>query len=178
MFLICMQSEQCKRILSKNGRAKMTIPLELNGEQTVLQAEPDDTLSSVLRKNGCRSVKIACGKGKCGSCSVLLNGMPVATCKIPAFLAVNQKIETLEHFTKSDEYNAIIKGFEKAGIRLCGFCNAGKIFAASALIRSASHPTRTAVADAVRHLAPCCTDLASLVNGILYAFEFHVPQKD
>lgn len=156
----------------------MNIPLVLNGEQTVLQAEPDDTLSSVLRKSGCRSVKVACGKGGCGSCTALLNGKPVAACRVPAFLAANQEIETLEGFAKSDEYKAVMKGFEKAGIRLCGFCDAGKIFAAAAHLRSNVRPTRAAVADDVRCLAPCCTDLDTLINGIIYAFEFRAPKKD
>ncbi|MGP1459327.1 MAG: (2Fe-2S)-binding protein [Treponema sp.] len=156
----------------------MNIPVLLNGEQTVFHAQPDDKLASVLRRNGCRSVKLACAKGCSGSCAVLLNGKPVSTCKMPAFLAANQEIETLESFSKSDEYKAVMKGLEKAGVKLCGFCDAGKIFAAAAVIRSNVRPTRAAVLDAVRHLAPCCTDPDTLINGILYAFEFRIPKKD
>lgn len=156
----------------------MNIPVILNGEKIFFQADSEEKLSSVLRRNGCLSVKTACAKGRCGSCTVLLNEKPVPSCRLPVALAINQKIETLEGFSKSEEYTAIMKGFEKAGIELCGFCNSGKIFAAHSVICANVRPNRAAVAEKIRHLAPCCTDLDTLINGILYAFEFNSRKKD
>ena len=87
----------------------MNIPVILNGEKIFFQADSEEKLSAVLRRNGCLSVKTACAKGRCGSCTVLLNEKPVPSCRLPVALAINQKIETLECFSKSGEYTAIMK---------------------------------------------------------------------
>lgn len=147
----------------------MKIPLTLNGLKTVIEAEADTKLLYVLRERGCLSVKCGCCEGTCGSCTALLNGRPVPTCKIPFAIVRDCEIETLEHFTKLDDYQDIVKGFDKAGIHLCGYCNSGKIFAAWDILHTMIHPSRAEIAEQVQHLSPCCTDLDSLVNGIIYA---------
>lgn len=122
----------------------MNIPVILNGEKIFFQADSEEKLSAVLRRNGCLSVKTACAKGRCGSCTVLLNEKPVPSCRLPVALAINQKIETLEGFSKSGEYTAIMKGFEKAGIELCGFCNSGKFCSAFRnMCKCPSEPSRS-----------------------------------
>lgn len=151
----------------------MNIPIILNGERIMIQASADETLLNVLRTQKCLSVKEGCSKGSCGSCTVLLNKKPVPSCKIPIALVINQEIETLEYFYKSEIYTDIIKGFSKAGIKLCGFCNTGKIFAAAYIIGLNEKPTRTSIRENVKHLSPCCTDINTLINGIIYAFDFY-----
>ncbi len=151
----------------------MNIPIILNGERIMIQASADETLLNVLRTQKCLSVKEGCSKGSCGSCTVLLNKKPVPSCKIPIALVINQEIETLEYFCKSEIYTDIIKGFSKAGIKLCGFCNTGKIFAAAYIIGLNEKPTRTSIRENVKHLSPCCTDINTLINGIIYAFDFY-----
>ena len=64
-----------------------------------------------------------------------------------------------------------MKGFEIAGIKLCGLCNSGKIFSAYQLIKMSKIPTKAEIREQVRSLAPCCTDLNTLINGIIYAIE-------
>lgn len=149
----------------------MNIPVILNGERIMLQAPANEPLLHCLRRNKCLSVKNGCLKGKCGACTILLNGKPVASCKIPVAIVMNQEIETLEYFSKKDIYTDIIKGFSKAGIKLCGFCNSGKIFTASVILQQKEKPTRQSIRPLIEHLAPCCTDPDSLTNGIIYAFE-------
>ncbi|MBQ5473091.1 MAG: 2Fe-2S iron-sulfur cluster binding domain-containing protein [Treponema sp.] len=147
----------------------MNIPILLNGERTMLQASADESLLVALRKNKCLSAKFGCGQGKCGSCTVLLNGKPVASCKIPVAIIMNQEVETLEHFCKSELYQDIYKGFVKAGIKLCGFCNSGKYFATRSILLSNEKPNRQSIKEQIQHLSPCCTDIDSLINGIIYA---------
>jgi aerobic carbon-monoxide dehydrogenase small subunit len=150
----------------------MKIPLTLNGSKTVIEAESDEKLLAVLRREGCLSVKCGCGKGICGACTVLLNTKPVPSCLIPVGIVRDCDIVTMEYFTKTEEYQDIMDGFSKAGIHLCGWCNAGKIFAAWSIISSYSRPTRKIINEEVSHLSPCCTDKDTLINGILYAAEF------
>ena len=149
----------------------MNVPVILNGNKTILEAPADETLMSVLRRIGCASVKCGCGQGTCGSCTVLLNDNPVATCKIPLGIIQNADIVTLEYFERTKEYSMIIKGFELAGIKLCGLCNSGKIFSAYQLVKLNKIPTRDEIYEQVRSLAPCCTDLNTLINGIILALE-------
>ena len=149
----------------------MNVPVILNGNKTILEEPADETLMSVLRRIGCSSVKCGCGQGTCGSCTVLLNDSPVATCKIPLGIIQNADIVTLEYFERTKEYSIIMKGFELAGIKLCGLCNSGKIFSAYQLVKLNRIPTRDEIYEQVRSLAPCCTDLNTLINGIILALE-------
>lgn len=149
----------------------MNVSVTLNGNKTILEAPADDTLMTVLRRIGCSSVKCGCGQGSCGSCTVLLNDSPVATCKIPLGIIQNADIVTLEYFERTKEYSIIMKGFELAGIKLCGLCNSGKIFSAYQLIKMNRLPSRAEIREQVRSLAPCCTDLNTLINGIVLAFD-------
>lgn len=149
----------------------MNFTVTLNGKKQIIQASPSDSLMLVLRRYNLLSVKLGCGKGSCGSCTVLFNGKPVPSCKIPVALAMNQEIETLEHFSETEAYQDIMKGFSKAGIKLCGYCNAGKIFAAASILTEKTKPTRVSIRERIAHLSPCCTDIDTLINGILYAVE-------
>ena len=151
----------------------MNIPVIINGEKNMLQASPDEKLMNVLRNLNLYTVKPGCTEGICGSCTVLMNKKPVPSCRIPVALAMNQEIETLEYFSKTEEYSSITKGFAKAGIKLCGYCNAGKIFAAFSILQTRQKPTRASVREQVKHLSPCCTDIDTLINGIIYAADLH-----
>lgn len=149
----------------------MKIPVTLNGTKTILEANADESLMKVLHKNGCSSVKSGCTGGFCGACTILLDDKPVSSCKIPVGIVKNNDIVTLDYFSKTEEYNIIISGFTKAGIKLCGYCNAGKIFAAYQILKFPKMPTRQEINDYVKYLSPCCTDLETLTNGIIYSIQ-------
>ncbi|BDC93781.1 carbon-monoxide dehydrogenase small subunit [Treponema bryantii] len=149
----------------------MKIPVTLNGNKIILDAHADETLMKVLHKNGCTSVKSGCSGGFCGACTILLDDRPVASCKIPAGIVRNSDIVTLDYFVKTEEYITIISGFQKAGIKLCGYCTAGKVFSAYQIMKMPKMPTRQEITDYVKALSPCCTDLETLVNGIIYAIQ-------
>ncbi len=149
----------------------MNFTLTLNGQKTLLQAAPSESLLAVLRRMNLLSVKVGCEAGVCGSCTIMYNGKPVPSCKIPVGITMNQEIETLEHFSKTEAYSDIMKGFQKAGIKLCGYCNSGKIFAAASVLAAKNKPTRASIRALISHLSPCCTDMDTLINGILYAVE-------
>ncbi|MBP5519194.1 MAG: 2Fe-2S iron-sulfur cluster binding domain-containing protein [Treponema sp.] len=153
----------------------MKIPVTLNGIKTILDAHADESLMKVLHKNGCPSVKSGCSTGFCGACTVLLDDKPVAACKIPAGIVRDENIVTLDHFAKTEEYSIIMSGFQKAGIKLCGYCTAGKVFSAYQILKMPKLPTRQEITDSIKALSPCCTDLETLVNGIIYAL--HISNK-
>ncbi|MCH5290806.1 MAG: 2Fe-2S iron-sulfur cluster binding domain-containing protein [Treponema sp.] len=147
----------------------MKIPLTLNGKRTVLDADPSEPLSTVLRNEALFSVKCGCTKGFCGNCMVLLDGAPVSSCILPAGMVREATVTTLEYFKNDPLYTDIMNGFSKAGIQMCGYCNAGKIFTAYRALSSPYRPDVRRLSEAVEPLSCCCTDRDTLVNGILYA---------
>ena len=150
----------------------MKIPVTLNGSKIILEANPDESLMQVLHKNGCFSVKSGCTEGFCGACTILLDDKPISSCEIPVGIIKNNDLVTLDYFAKTEEYSYITQGFAKAGIKLCGYCNAGKIFAAYQILKLAKIPTRQEIRDYIGHLSPCCTDQDTLINGIIYSIQF------
>lgn len=147
----------------------MKIPITLNGEMRVLEADPSMSLLEVLRREGFISAKLGCAQGRCGSCTVLLDGKAVPTCIIPFVAVRDASIVTMEQFSKTKEYELIMESFEKAGIQLCGFCNAGKILGTYSLISTYQRPSQQLMYDMVRHFNCSCTEQDSLVQGIIYA---------
>ncbi len=151
----------------------MKIPVTLNGTKTELQASPDESLMTTLKRYNFASVKCGCNEGHCGSCAVLLDNNIIASCKIPTGITIDSDIVTLDYFSKTEEYTCITQGFEMAGIKLCGYCNAGKYFSAYHIIKQGKIPSREEIELQVKNLAPCCTDLITLTNGIIYSMEIY-----
>jgi aerobic carbon-monoxide dehydrogenase small subunit len=147
----------------------MKISVDLNEKKTILDADPSESLLCVLRRNKIFSVKCGCTKGYCGNCTVLLNGHPVPSCTIPAGIIRDNQIITLEQFQNWPIYNDISKGFDQAGIHLCGYCNAGKIFTAYEVLTTYYRPTKEQLYFHINKYNFCCTDRDTLANGILYA---------
>ena len=155
----------------------MKLSVNINEENVSIQVDPEITLLELLRGQKLLSVKCGCKRHNCGSCAVLLDGAPVLSCKIPCGILRNAKIVTLEHFSKTAAYQEIMKGFEKAGVALCGYCNAGKIFAAYEILNKHSNPTREQVAELVSDLRECCVENDTLINGIIYAAQIHFEKE-
>ena len=149
----------------------MKIALTLNGTKTVLEANPEDSLMKTLHENGCISVKSGCQEGFCGTCTVLFDDKPISSCKMPVGLAKDAHIITLESFSKTDDYKIIMEGFTKAGIKLCGYCNSGKIFAAYQILKSQKTIKKEEISELIKNLSPCCTDIDTLTNGIFNAMK-------
>lgn len=150
----------------------MKIPFILNNESIVLDTEPDTVLSTILRENSIFSAKKGCDKGFCGACTVLLNNKPVPSCIVPVALIKNASIITLEYFCHTDDYQDIKAGFKAAGIELCGYCNAGKIFEAYEIISKQEKPEKKFIAKQVSHFPCNCTETEALINGIILSANY------
>ena len=156
----------------------MKIPLTINGEKKVLDAEPAENLQTTLRRLNLFSIKLGCTKGICGNCMILLDGKPVPSCTLPVGILRDCSIVTLEYFSKADPlYNDILNGFRQAGIHLCGYCNAGKIFTAYRIISQSYLADYDEILDAIRNLTPCCTDRDSLIHGIKLAYSIKLNRE-
>jgi len=147
----------------------MKIPVMLNSEKVILDARPTESLLEVLRSNGLLSVKEGCTKGKCGSCTVLLDDKPVPSCIIPVGIVRNASIETLEFFLLTKEGEDIISGFRQAGMNMCGFCNSSRIFSTYELLKKSYRPTAEELDRLADSIKCNCIDRKTFINGVIYA---------
>lgn len=124
--------------------------LVVNNERRALAAEGDRSLLSVLRDDldltGC---KYGCGEGRCGSCTVLVDGDPVRSCRTRVSAAEGTKIQTIEGLASGDKLHPLQEAFLEAGALQCGYCTPGMILSALALLGRKPEPTRDEI---VRHM--------------------------
>ncbi|MCM1321196.1 MAG: 2Fe-2S iron-sulfur cluster-binding protein [Bacteroides sp.] len=147
----------------------MNISLNINDTEVIYDADPSERLSVLLRSKKYYSVKCSCFRGICGSCTVLIDDVPVPSCIIPAAAAQHKKIITLEYFEKTPEYADILSGFHQAGVLLCGFCNAGVIFTIHSFLQKNQRPETKSAQAAARSCICSCTEKDTLTNSILIA---------
>lgn len=102
------------------------IRLTLNGESILARVAQGDRLLDFLRYGrGLTGTKEGCGEGECGACTVLLDGLPVNSCLIPAWQARDRSVETVESVPE-DELSALLE----SGATQCGACTPGVVMTA------------------------------------------------
>ena len=90
--------------------------LQVNGAKRTIDADPDRTLLSVLRDDlGLTGAKYGCGEGKCGACTVLLDGKPVRSCRTTVESADTRKIRTIEGLASVGKLHPVQDAFLDAG---------------------------------------------------------------
>lgn len=107
--------------------------LRVNGDDVTVWARPDTSLLTVLREHlGLTGTKEACGRGECGSCTVLVDGRPVVSCLLLVAM-VDGDVETVEGV--AEEALPLRRAFADAGAFQCGYCTPGQIVRGVALLR-------------------------------------------
>ena len=110
--------------------------LILNGKRTKVRAHPMKRLLDVLREDcALTGTKEGCGEGECGACTVLIDGLPVNSCLVPAVHADGTRVTTIEGL---DGRHPLQRAFVEHGGAQCGICTPGMIVAAVALGRRPS----------------------------------------
>jgi aerobic-type carbon monoxide dehydrogenase small subunit (CoxS/CutS family) len=112
----------------------VNLRLTLNGEERSFAIEGDEPLLDVLRGAGLASVRLSCGIGLCGACTVLLDGAPISSCLLHAGLAEGRCVTTVEGLSPDDP---VLRAFDDAQAFQCGYCTPGMVLSARAL--GASH---------------------------------------
>lgn len=111
------------------------IDLTVNGQTHSIDADPDTPLLYVLREDlQLNAAKFGCGLGQCGACTVLVDGAPALACVIPILLLPGKQITTLEGLGSLDDPAPIQQAFMEEQAAQCGFCIAGMMMRAQALL--------------------------------------------
>ena len=148
------------------------ITLDVNGQKYNLNIKPHDTLSDVLRdKLGLIGVRVSCSEGECGSCTVLIDGIPSTSCLMLANQLENKKITTIEGLGSPDNLHPIQQAFiEEQGFQ-CAFCTPGIILTAKQFLEENPNPTAEEVSFAMSGNICRCGAYPFIVKAVLNAAE-------
>jgi carbon-monoxide dehydrogenase small subunit len=149
---------------------KRELKLTVNGEPYQLFIEPKKLLVDVLRNElGLTGTKKGCNSGACAACTVLINGKAVKSCSILALQANGRDITTIEGLADGLNLHPIQQAFIDHWAFQCGFCTAGQIMAAKALLDENPKPTMEEVKLAMDGHLCRCTGYNMIVEAILAA---------
>jgi isoquinoline 1-oxidoreductase alpha subunit len=132
--------------------------LNVNGSARNFQAEDDTPLLWVLREQlGLTGTKYGCGIAQCGACTVHIDGVPTRSCVRPvSSVSASNKIVTIEGLAKNASH-PVQKAWAALDVPQCGFCQAGMIMAAAALLKDKPQPTDADIDAAMTNICRCGT---------------------
>lgn len=136
----------------------MSLQLKVNGKTIQVNVPGDTPLLWVLREHiGLKGPKYGCGVGSCGACTVHLNGNAMRSCITPVAAAASMDITTIEGLS-ADGDHPLQKAWDQLDVPQCGYCQAGQIMSAAALLKQTPHPTDDQINDAMNgNLCRCGT---------------------
>jgi putative selenate reductase molybdopterin-binding subunit len=147
----------------------MELELHINGVVESMDVAVNETLLSMLRREGYCSVKQGCETGECGACTVLVDGVPRPSCVMLAGQAGGCTITTAEWLGSAQKLHPLQQAFIEVGAVKCGFCTPGMLLSAHALLQKNPHPTEEEVKDALSGNLCRCTGYVKPVQAVMRA---------
>ena len=127
-----------------------TVSFTLNGKPTRVRVDDERMLLWVLRYNlGLTGTKFGCGEGLCGACTVIVDKDAVRSCSTPVKDIVGKQVLTIEGLSRNGQLHALQQAFLKVNAFQCGYCTAGMIMNAYALLLRKPRPTRAEIIQAM-----------------------------
>jgi nicotinate dehydrogenase subunit A len=138
--------------------------LNVNGQSHDIDVDPDTPLLYVLREDlGLNAAKYGCGLGQCGACTVLIDNRAALSCVTPVMALQDRKIVTLESLGTVDHPGPLQAAFIEEQAAQCGYCIAGMMLRAEALLRRNPNPSDAAIRAALQpNLCRCGTHMRIL----------------
>ena len=138
--------------------------LKVNGLYHEIDTDPDTPLLYVLRDDiKLNAAKFGCGLGQCGSCTVIVDSKAVLSCVTPLLLLEGKQVTTLEGLGTPEALAPIQRAFIEEQAAQCGYCIAGMMMRAQALLQRNSKPTDEQIrAELEPHLCRCGTHMRIL----------------
>jgi nicotinate dehydrogenase subunit A len=141
--------------------------LHVNGTQLPIDADPDRTLLSVLRFDlGLTGAKYGCGEGRCGACTVLLDGRRIRSCTTPVEAARDKKLRTIEGLSVGEKLHALQEAFLAENAFQCGYCTPGMIMSAVAFLDENPAPTREDIVRGMNGNICRCGTYSRIITAI------------
>jgi len=149
-----------------------TVELTVNGQRQILTTDPQRPLLHVLREElGLTGTKYACGEGRCGACTVLIDGRRELSCVTPVSEADDTTIVTIEGLAKDDALHPVQEAFLDEIALQCGYCTGGMILAAAALLEQNANPTDRQIIQGMNGNICRCNGYPKMIKAIRRASE-------
>jgi carbon-monoxide dehydrogenase small subunit len=147
--------------------SKELLTLRVNGETHTVAAEPNHTLLEVLREElGLTGTKHGCELGECGTCTVLIDGVPILSCLTLPQQVGQADILTIEGLASGPDLHPLQTAFAEEGAAQCGYCTPGMLLTAKALLEENKAPTRGEIAQAISGNLCRCTGYTAIYEAI------------
>ena len=147
-----------------------TIRFRLNGSDTAIDADSDQTLLAALRgKLGLTGSHFGCGANECGACYVLVDGHALASCDMPLWSVAGKEVMTVEGLGTLEHPHPLQRAFIAEQAMQCGYCVPGILISAAALLRSKPSPTEAEVREALDRNLCRCGSHNRMVRAVLRA---------
>jgi aerobic-type carbon monoxide dehydrogenase small subunit (CoxS/CutS family) len=150
------------------GQARARVAVEINGRRYEDEIEARTLLSDFIRHSaGLTGTHVGCEHGVCGACTVQLDGDPVRSCLMLAIQAQGHSVRTVEDLAgPSGELSALQSAFSEHHALQCGFCTAGLLMAADALIREGPTLSERDIREALAGNLCRCTGYEGIVAAV------------
>ncbi len=144
----------------------MPVTFTVNGSTRTVDVPADMPLLWVLRDVlDLKGTKYGCGIGQCGACTVHLNGTPVRSCQLPTSAVQGAKLTTIEGLSP-DGSHPLQKAWKELDVPQCGYCQAGQLMTAAALLATTPKPTDAQIDTAMNGNLCRCATYARIREGI------------
>lgn len=145
----------------------MAISFTLNGKPVMAAVKPLTSARTLLREHfRLTATKAGCGQGGCGSCTILVSGEPTLSCLLPAALLDEQEVTTLEGVGTPARLHPLQQAFYDHFAAQCGYCTAGMILTAKALLDRNPQPTREEIVAALSGNLCRCTGYVPIIQAV------------
>jgi aerobic carbon-monoxide dehydrogenase small subunit len=148
---------------------RVTVTFTLNGASRTVSVPPMKRLLDVLREDcAATGTKEGCGEGECGACTVLLDGLAVNSCLVPAVHAEGAKVTTVEGLAMKGRLSVLQQAFVDMGAAQCGMCTPGMLVTSAALLASTKGrvPSDAEVREALAGTLCRCTGYQKIVDAV------------
>jgi aerobic-type carbon monoxide dehydrogenase small subunit (CoxS/CutS family) len=146
--------------------------LRVNGKDRAIDAEPGDSLLSVLRYDfGLTGSHFGCGEGQCGACTVLLDGRGARSCVARVDSVAGKAITTIEALADGERLHPVQQAFLDAEAFQCGYCTPGMIMATVGLLRTNPDPSEQDIARLMEGNVCRCGTYPRIVKAVRLAAE-------
>lgn len=147
-----------------------TVRPVMNGVATEARVEARTTLAEMLRTHlGLTGTKVSCEAQICGSCTVLLDGLPVSSCTYLGVDADGREVTTIEGVAEDDALDVVQQAFIGAGAVQCGYCTPGFVLAVKSLLAENPHPSTEEAKHYLDGNICRCTGYEQILEAVLAA---------
>ena len=163
-----IKQEIVSGVVALNDENLMTLTVTINNKKIEIQVPPAQSLSVILRDYfQLTGAKVSCGIGRCGACSILVDGELVNSCLMMAYQANGKSITTIEGLNQFS-LDEVQEAFLKEGGFQCGYCTSGMVIAVKSLLDRNPNPQESDIKEALAGNLCRCTGYGGILRAVQY----------